>query len=245
MKKFVLTIILTIVLSIPVYSSTQWYAEGYTWAKDQKIITNKTKTQLLSNISPNDFYNMLFKYFDLVGVINPTDSYFKLDDYKSDNYILVASERQLTAYMQKEWLTNDEYKKAASLISNARNVLDKNKKYFDDSEITSINYYLNMMEYLLHSKIYDYEYKLQIYVKKPANADKFIQYKLIPYYGEITREEFLNLLYYYTVANGSSFSTGLMVGYYKYNNVLLGYDNNLMLTSHLNYAHFVTFLNRM
>lgn len=245
MKKIVLTIILTIVLAIPAFSASEWYSEGYTWAKDENIISSKTKSQLFSTIKPNDFYVMIFKYFDLKGFYNPNDTFFKMDDYKSDNYILVATERQLSAYIQKEWLTNDEYKKISSLIDNARNVLEKNVKYFESQELESINYYLDMMEYLLYNNIYDYQYKSQIYVKKPKNADKFIEYKLIPYYGLITREEFLNLIYYYDVSRGSTFSTGQMVGYYRYNNILLGYNNNLMLNEYMNYAHFVTFLIRM
>ena len=170
MKKIVLTIILTIVLAIPAFSASEWYSEGYTWAKDENIISSKTKSQLFSTIKPNDFYVMIFKYFDLKGFYNPNDTFFKMDDYKSDNYILVATERQLSAYIQKEWLTNDEYKKISSLIDNARNVLEKNVKYFESQELESINYYLDMMEYLLYNNIYDYQYKSQIYVKKPKIA---------------------------------------------------------------------------
>ena len=102
-----------------------------------------------------------------------------------------------------------------------------------------------MMSYLLYVRIYDYDYKQLVYVAKPKNADLFMQYKLIPYYGQITREEFLNLMYHYTVALGSTFSSGMTVGYYRYYDVLRGYQNNLMLTQELTYAHFVTFLSRM
>ena len=101
------------------------------------------------------------------------------------------------------------------------------------------------MEYLIYTKIYDNDYKEQVYVAKPKNVDLFMKYKLLPYYGEITREEFLNLVYKYTIAKNSTFSTGVTVGYYRYYEVLLGYDNNLMLTDRLNYAHFVTFISRM
>lgn len=244
MKKFVLIVLMTIIISIPVTANANWYNDGYAWANSKGIIGKKTNAQLLQNVSSSEFYTMLFKYFDLIEVA-PSVSNFKMDDYKADNYILVATERQLTRYAMKDWLTNDEYKKASTLISNARNVLEKNTKYFEKSETESINYYLNMMDYLLYTKIYDYDYKKQVYVSKPKNADLFIKYKLIPYYGEITREEFLNLIYHYRVADGTTFSTGVTIGYYRYYDVLRGYENNLMLTNKLSYAHFVTFISRM
>lgn len=244
MKKFVLIMLMTIIISIPVTANAAWYSNGYAWANSKGIIEKKTDAQLLTNVAPADFYAMLFKYFDLINVNIPA-SYFKMDDYKTDNYILVATDRQLTTYASKDWLTNDEYKKAVTLIENARNILDKNAKYFTESEKQSIEYYLTIMEYLMYTKIYDNDYKSQVYVAKPKNADLFIEYKLIPFYGEITREEFLNLVYKYTVADGATFSSGVTVGYYKYYDVLRGYDNNLMLTDRLNYAHFVTFISRM
>lgn len=247
MKKIVMIMLITIIVAIPVTANASWYSDAYVWANSQGIIGKKSNSQLLLNVTPSDFYTMLFKYFDLIDVTPKDyyDSYFKMDDYKADNYILVATDRQLTSYVMKDWLTNGEYKKAVALIDNARNILQKNSEYFEKAEKTSIEYYLNMMNYLLYTKIYDYSYKQQVYVAKPKNADLFIQYKLIPYYGEITREEFLNLVYYYTVAQGSTFSTGVTVGYYRYYDVLRGYNHNLMLTEKLSYAHFVTFISRM
>ena len=254
MKRIVLMMLMTIIILVPGIANASWYSEPYNWAYSSGIIGKKSDKQLMENVSSQDFYTILFKYFEMKGV-QPSYEYFKMDDYKTDNYILVATERQLSTLASKDWLTNDEYKKAVTLIENANNILEKNSKYFEASEIESIKYYLDVMDYILYTKIYDYEYKQQviydyehskqIYVTKPKNADLFIKYKLIPYYGDISREEFLNLMYHYTVAEGMTFSTGVSVGYYKYNNVLLGYQNNLMLTLKLNYAHMVTFLSRM
>lgn len=244
MKRNVLIMLIAIIISIPGIANASWYSEPYDWAYSNRLVNKMNDKQLMSNVAPEDFYTILFKYFDMMDV-QPSEQYFKMDDYKTDNYILVATERQLSSYVTKEWLTSDEYKKAVTLIENARNVLDKNGKYFDATEIQYIEYYLNIMHYILYTKIYDYDYKQQVYVVKPKNVELFMEYKLIPYYGDITREEFLNLMYHYTVAEGMTFSTGVSVGYYKYNNVLLGYQNNLMLTDKLNYAQMVTFLSRM
>ena len=46
-------------------------------------------------------------------------------------------------------------KKAVTLIENANNILEKNSKYFEASEIESIKYYLDVMDYILYTKIYE------------------------------------------------------------------------------------------
>lgn len=247
MKKIIMIMLITIIIAVPIYAKETWYSDGYEWANAQEIIGKKTDAQLAQNVHSEEFYDMLFKYLELrhVTSIGETQGYYKSDDYKTDNYILVAADKQLTYYVAKDWLTNVEYKKAVTLIENATNILDKNPDYFTKSEIESTKYYLEVMNYLLYTKIYDYDYKNQVFAAKPKNADLFVKYGLIPYYGEISREEFLNIVYYYTVARGNPVSTATTVGYYRYNDVLRGYDNNLMLTNKLTYAHFVTFISRM
>lgn len=247
MKKIVMIMMITIMLAVPATVNASWYSEAYTWANSEGIIAKKTDAQLAKSVEPAEFYTMLFRYLKLVDVAPRTeyDDYFKMDDYKADNYILVATDRQLTSYAMKEWLTATEHKKAAELIKNARNILERNPQYFEEAEKKSIEYYLDVMSYILYNKIYDYSYKKQVHVQQPKNGELFIEYKLLPYYGEITRKEFLNIIYYYTVAQGSTFSSGVTVGYYRYYDVLRGYNHNLMLTEKLTYAHFVTFISRM
>ncbi len=250
MKKKVICFICIIVIAFCNVSFASWIDDGYSWARNNGIIGTKTTSQLLKNMTAEDFYTMLFKYFDK----NPTafyasvqyqDDYFKMDDYKTDNYILVSMDRELTKIVAKEWITNAEYKKGITLIENAQNILNKNGKYFTDEEKQNIEYYLKVMRYLLREKIYDNEFKLTQYASVPLNGPKFIEYRLIPYYGVISREEFLNLMYKYSQAHNNTFSTGQCIGYYIQQNVLKGYDNNFMLAVKLNYAHFTTFLSRM
>ena len=246
-KNSIISLICIIVCMVfsNVSMAATWYSDGYSWARSNGIIGGKTHNQLMSYVSAKEFYTMFFKYLDYVGASSINQTYVKIDDYKSDNYILVSVDRQLTQLAKKDWITNDEYKRAVALIENARNILNTNAEYFTTQESDSIHYYLDIMNYILYTKIYDYEYRLQVYCKKPSGVDKFEKYKLIPYYGQITREEFLNLLYMYRVKQSNNFSTTDCVTYFMRNGVLLGYDNNPMLSMKLTNAHLVTFIYRM
>lgn len=247
MKK-VAVIMLVLIVMISTLTNccfaASWVNQGYAWARNNNLISAKTTNELLKDITISDYYTILFRYFDLKG-LEPSTVYYKAEDYKSDNYILVATDRQLTELARKEWLTNNEFKRAEGLITNARNVLDRNAKYFTQEEITSIKFYLDNIHYILYSKIYDYEYKSQISVKKTNFSDRFIKYRIIPSYGNITREEFLNLMFHFTQADGRTFNTAKTIDFFVDQKVLLGYNNNLMMTSRLNYAHITTFLSRM
>ena len=237
-------LIITISTFVNCCYASSWVTQGYTWARNNNLISAKTTKELLKDMTISDYYTILFKYFDLEG-IQPSTIYYKAEDYKSDNYILVATDRELTNLARKEWLTNNEFKRAEGFITNARNVLTRNSKYFTKEEITSINYYLDNMHYILYSKIYDYDYKSQIYVAKTSFSDRFIKYRVIPNYGNITREEFLNLMFHFTQAEGRTFNTAKTISFFTDKKVLLGYNNNLMITTRINYAHITTFLSRM
>lgn len=246
MKKYFKTIILSVLLLFVMIinvNAESWYTNGYNWARNTGIIKQKTNKQLGQNVDPVEFYTILFKYFEQNNMLIYY-KYQKQDDYKNDNYALVATDRKLTALANKEWITNNEYKTAKTLIDKANNLIDKNQKHFTKGEKASIKYYLEVMNYILYNKIYDYDYKITQSVKKPQNGDMFIKYHMIPFYGEVTREEFLNLMYRYTV-NPEENNVAKIIKNYTDTGVLLGYDNNLMLTVKLTYAHFTTFLSRM
>lgn len=224
-------------------SAQEWYLQGYNWARNIGIINSKTSNELSKTIDTVEFYDILFKYFEQNNVY----IYYRFnknDDYKNDNYTLVATDRKLTTLAEKDWITNNEYKTAKKLIDKANELVKRNEKYFTDEERDNINYYLEVMNYILYNKIYDYNYKITQSAKKPKNGDMFIKYKLIPFYGEVTREEFLILMYRYKI-NPETYILSDVVDKFVNENVLLGYDNNLMLTVKLNYSHMTTFLLRM
>ncbi|MBE5821865.1 MAG: hypothetical protein E7311_04675 [Clostridiales bacterium] len=246
MKKYFKTIVLSIVMLFAIticVNAENWYESGYNWARDIGIIERKSYSQLGKNVDIVEFYDILFKYFEQNNMLIYY-KYQKQDDYKNDNYALVATDRKLTSLANKEWLTNSEYKTAKNLIDKARELIDRNTKYFTSSEIKSIEYYLDVMNYILYHKIYDYDYKITQSVKKPKNGDMFIKYHMIPLYGEITREEFLILMHRYRIDQEET-NTAKIIKSYTDAGILLGYDNNLMLTVKMTYAHLTTFLSRM
>ncbi len=247
MKKIAITILILVITIATLMNccyAASWVTQGYTWARGNNLISAKTNNQLLQNINISDYYTILFRYFDLKGIA-PSIIYYKAEDNKSDNYILVATDRELTNLAKKEWLTNNEFKRAQGIITNARNVLNKNTKYFTQEELTSTRFYLDNMYYILYTKIYDYDFKTKVNVPKTKFSDRFVKYRVLPNYGHITREEFLNLMFHFTQAEGRTFNTAKTINFYRDNKVLQGYNNNLMMTTRLNYAHITTFLSRI
>ena len=68
-------------------------------------------------------------------------------------------------------------------------------------------------------------------------------YGMNPYFGKITRKEFL-ILMYTLLSNDSSMQDDSIISTFNTSGVLLGYDNDLWLNERITYAEMFTFLYR-
>ena len=76
----------------------------------------------------------------------------------------------------------------------------------------------------------------------PVKYKELIAYNIKPYYGDISRREFLVLMF--SLLSEQSVSEDEILKQFNESGVLVGYNDDLMLSKNLTYAEMFTFLRR-
>ena len=71
---------------------------------------------------------------------------------------------------------------------------------------------------------------------------EILEYGIEPYFGKVTRKEFLVLMY--SLLSEQKLSENEIIKQYNESGVLVGYENDLMLKKEMTYSEMFTFLYR-
>ena len=111
------------------------------------------------------------------------------------------------------------------------------------NSVKNIDLYLRLSQYKAATIINDREYRELALSRlgRVRNAEIF-NYGIIPYAGEVTRKEFLLLMFDLLSSQGLTESE--IITSFNEAGVLLGYQSDLMLDKQITYSEMLTFLYR-
>lgn len=244
-SRFIVTILLlTIVLFTSNVSFAAWWGTpGYEWTLAKGITSVKSQAQLNKNVSHTDLYSAILKYLTIKGVEPEGKVAHHEDDMEYLNNVVAGLFKIINSYTSKTSLTPDEYRIVESYVDHAKDTFDDYKQYLKRENVKDINLYLNLSKYRAATLIKDREYR-ELVLSRLGNIknSEIFNYGMIPYAGEVTRREFLLLMY--DLLSQQSLSDEEVIASFNEAGVLLGYQSDLMLDKPITYSEMLTFMYR-
>lgn len=243
-KHIIAILVLTIVLFTSNVSFAAWWATpGYEWGLTRGLTSVKSKTQLNQVVTHSDFYSIILKYLELKGVQPERKLAHHTDDMSYLNNVVAGLFNLINTYTSKSSLTPDEYRQVESYVEHARGTFEQYSQYLSRNSVKNIDLYLRLSQYKAATIIDDREYKELALSRlgRVKNAEIF-NYGMIPYAGDITRREFLLLMF--DLLSSQGLSDEEIITSFNEAGVLLGYQSDLMLDKEITYSEMLTFLYR-
>ncbi len=241
-KSILLIGILGTMLSTSIFAAW-WGTPGYEWAKEKKLTSLANNSALNNPVSLDNLYSVVIKYLEFKK-IKPKESIMQnVGDSNCFNKGLEAMLDTVDLYITKDSLTPAEYRIVSTYIIHAVKTLQEQAGLLTRDNLKNIYLYLSLAEYKAATLIDDYSYKTLILSKMGAVKYKdLVKYNIKPYYGEISRKEFLLLMF--SLLSNQSVSEDDVLKQFDESGVIEGYNDDLMLTKQLTYAEMFTFLRR-
>lgn len=245
-SKFIATILLlTIVLFTSNISLAAWWATpGYEWALSKGITPVKSNAQLNKAVSHTDFYSAILKYLTIKGVEPEGKNAHHEDDMTYLNNVVSGLFEIINTYTTKDSLTPDEYRIVESYVEHGKKTFDEHKNYLTRENIKDVDLYLNLSKYRAATLIKDREYRELVLSRLgTVKNSEIFDYGMIPYAGDITRREFL-LLMFDLLSNQPILDDDIIITSFNEAGVLVGYQSDLMLDKPITYSEMLTFMYR-
>lgn len=246
------SIVSLIVLVVTVMSCTTafgviwWGDPGYHWALSNRLTPVKSTSQLNKKVSLSDFYTTILKYLNLKGIEPKDRNIHHEDDMDGIDNVAKGIFDIINEYNTKESLTIQQYYIVENYVKHAKKTLEDYmgySQYLTKDSLKNIQLYLDLSQYkaatLIASRS-DREYILAR-VGGIKNAE-IINYHMLPYAADITRKEFLVVMYD-LIADKSLSEDAIIDAFYE-TEVLKGYETGLELDKKITYAEMLTFLYR-
>lgn len=243
-KRIIAIMLLTILLFTSNVSFAAWWATpGYEWALTKNLTSVKSRNQLNQVVTHSDFYSIILKYLQLKGVRPEGKLAHHTDDMEYLNNVVAGMFKLINTYTSRNSLTPDEYRQVESYVEHARGTFEQYSQYLSRNSVKNIDLYLVLSQYKAATLINDREYKELALSRlgRVRNADIFA-YGIIPYAGEITRKEFLLLMF--DLLSQSNMSDDAIIKDFEDTEVLVGYETGLYLENPITYSEMLTFLYR-
>jgi hypothetical protein len=248
MKKFskYINCIAIVMLLMFIFTNTcfalWWGTPGYEWALSNKLISVKTNSQLDTVVLHKDFYSILLKYLTMKN-IPYKNSVTQYEYYDNTNNVAKSLFELINVYSVKSELTAEEYRQATSLIDHGMKIIEDQKSFLERDNVKNLNEYLVCVKYKIATLIKDYNYKKYVLstITQPPNAEVF-DYAFSPFAGNITRREFLILMF--NLISENQISNDEIIQQFIDGGVLIGYRNDYMLDKEMTYTEMLTFLHR-
>lgn len=249
LKKRIRIILLTLITML-MFSSTAfaiwWATPGYEWALSNGLTKVKTNTQLKQTVALSDFYTIIVKYLKMKG-ISPRDETIQHEDNMDgiDNVAKGVFEI-INGYNSRDSLTIQQYYIVENYIEHARNTLDQYieySQYLTRDSLKNIDLYLALSKYKAATLIEnrsDREYVLSK-IGTVKNSE-ILQYHILPYAENITRKEFLLVMY--DLISATEKDNDAVINAFEEAGVLVGFDTGLELDKKITYSEMFTFLYR-
>ena len=162
---------------------------------------------------------------------------------KNINAALLGMMNEIDNYIGRESLTPSAYRQVITYINHAERTVENQQKLLNKSEIKSFYLYLSLARYKAALLLNDSTYRLQEMANnKNVKYSEILEYGIEPYYGDVTRKEFLILMF--SLLSNQKLSQDEIIKQYNEAGVLVGYENSLMLDKELTYSEMFTFLYR-
>ncbi len=220
-----------------------WGTPGYEWGLQKGLTAVKSQSKLDQPVTMEDLYTTIVKYLEFKGVNPSQKSIHHNDDMTYLNNVVAGVFELVNSYTSRTSLTPDEYRIAASYVDHGRKTFDQYRNYITKNNVKNIDLYLSLSKYKAANLIDDKEYRDYVLsqlgnVKNTAILD----YGIIPYAGDMTRREFLLLMY--SLLSNDSASDESVLEQFEDTRILEGYAGDLMLDKELTYSEMLTFLYR-
>lgn len=247
-KKFIglIIMIVTVMACTTTFAAIWWGDPGYQWALSNRLTPVKSTSQLNKKVSLTDFYTTVIKYLRLKGISPKNKNIHHQDNMDGIDNVAKGLFEIINDYNSKKSITIQQYYIVENYVKHGKKTLEDYmgySQYLTRDSLKNIQLYLDLSQYkaatLIGSRS-DREYILSRigYMK---NAE-ILNYHILPYAGDITREEFLVVMY--DLISDKKMSSDAIIDAFYETEVLKGYETGLELDKELTYAEMLTFLYR-
>ena len=249
MKKFskvmkTIIILVIVIANIATVTFAAWWGTaGYEWCFSKGITSIMTQNEMNQPVSQADFYAIVLKYLRYKNVEPGRTPIQTTGDITETNSALLGMMLDIDEYVSKESLTPTEYRQVIAYIEHAEDIADRQQHLLSRENVKSFKLYLSLARYKAVTLIDNSVYRAQEISK--SNNVKFaeiLDYGIKPYYGQISRKEFLILMF--SLLSDQQITEEQMIKQYNESGVLQGYNNDLMLEKEITYSEMFTFLHR-
>ena len=222
-----------------------WGLPGYEWARSKGLTSLSNNSALNNKVDHERFYSTLISYLKYKNV-TPKANVIQHNTSNNFNKALDGVVAEINTYLDKTSLTPKEYRNVATYAEHIKKTINTNQNLLSRDNIKTINLYLSLVKYSAAVKIDDESYKT--YVLNNLGAVKYkelVTYGIKPYFGDISRKEFLTLMF--SLLSDRTLSEDEIINEFVDAGVLVGFDDegqNLGLGKNLTYAEMFTFLKR-
>lgn len=261
-KSIVTLTIIASTLSTTVFAAWGWETPGYQWARENRLTSITETSKLHNKVSLDNFYSTLIKYLRLKGVRAKKDVRQNLEAYTTFNKALQGIAAVVDGYIWRESLTPQEYREVVNylnhLATETKNIyvgtIPNNAKYLTRDDLEDLYLYFSLARYKAATLITEPTYRMLVlnnlsptkeynvgYVKNK----EIIDYNIRPYHGDISRREFLLLMF--SLLSNQNVGDEEIINQFVDGGVLEGYSEyelQLELEKSLTYAEMFTFLRR-
>ena len=264
-KSVVALTIVASTLSSTVLAAWGWETPGYEWAREKRITSITQTSELHKKVSHANFYSTLIKYLQLKGVRPKQNVKQNVISLSSFNKALEGIAGVINDYISKDVLTAQEYREIVNYMNHMNSevkgisygTLPGNADLLTRDAIRDLYLYMSLARYKAATLISEHDvgsrnYKNLVLNNLNPNADynigyvkykEIIDYNIKPYFGDISRREFLLLMF--SLLSEQDISDDEVLKQFNDAGVLIGYeDGSLELEQPITYAEMFTFLRR-
>ena len=237
-------ILIIILVNIATVSFAAWWGTpGYEWCFSKGITSMMTQREMNQNVELEDFYAILLRYLKYKDVDKGRNVIQTVGSINRINSALIGMMNDVNDYLVMKSLTPNQYRQVITYIEHAERLVESQQKLLNRSEIKSFYLYLSLARYKAAMLINDISYRLdQMAVQGNVKYSEILEYGIEPYYGNVTRKEFLILMF--SLLSDQRLTEQEILTQYNEAGVLVGYNNDLMLEKELTYSEMFTFLYR-
>ena len=255
MKKIIRLLICYIIVSTMFMGTScfaaWWGTPGYEWALSKDLTSIKTQSQLNSDVTLSDYYNVILKYLKMKDVL-PSGRVVQnlyVDGIYNGTINGLIKDINSNIGTNVTQLSPQQYRIVSELIEHGKTQIQEYSAYLYRDDLKNLNLYFDLAKYraamLLseNSKIEKQYKNNELYNLRNTKYASSLTYGILPMCGsDITRESFLVLMH--NLLSNSSSTSDSIIRSFNEAQVLRGYSNSLGLKKNMTYSEMFAFLYR-
>lgn len=248
MKKFssvvkrVLILVVVLVNIATISFAAWWGTPGYEWCLSKGITKMMTQSAMNKKVEQEDFYAILLRYLQYKNVDKHKTVVQTIGNTDNMNAAIIGMMNTINNYITLTELSPNDFRRAITYIEHAEDIAEKQQKLLSREELKSFYLYVSLAKYKAASLINDTNYR-KTELAKYGNVKyaSILDYGISPYYGDVTRKEFLVLMFSLLSDQKNITADSVITQFYEAG-VIEGYQNDLMLDKELTYAEMFKIL---